>query len=304
MSKKNKVFSGLDRLPKGLASEHLTEGCVVLEGGAFRGLYTSGVLDALMEAGINLSCTVGVSAGALNGMNYVSGQIGRSGRLNLTYRHDSRYVGLKAIRKNRGVIGFDFILKNVNKEDPLNEERFFRPDRRFIVVATDCITGRPRYFEKSEGETIFQAVRASASMPYVSKMVMINGVPYLDGGCSDKVPFRWPLDQGYQKVIVIRTRPMDYRKKERSDHSLTDRLYHDYPQFSRVLDASNANYNRQCRALIELAAKKKIYVIAPSRPIDISRLEGDMEKLGGLYFLGYENAKKQLPAIREYLGIQ
>ena len=81
------------------------------------------------------------------------------------------------------------------------------------MVATDCITGRPRYFEKSEGETIFQAVRASASMPYVSKMVMINGVPYLDGGCSDKVPFRWPLDQGYQKVIVIRTRPMDYRKK-------------------------------------------------------------------------------------------
>ena len=97
---------------------------------------------------------------------------------------------------------------------------------------------------------------------------------------------------------------MDYRKKERSDHSLTDRLYHDYPQFSRVLDASNANYNRQCREMIELAAKKKIYVIAPSRPIDISRLEGDMEKLGGLYFLGYENAKKQLPAIREYLGIQ
>ena len=103
MSKNKKVFSGLSRLPKGLASDQLTEGCIVLEGGAFRGLYTSGVLDALMEAGINLSCTVGVSAGALNGMNYVSGQIGRSGRLNLTYRHDSRYVGLKAIRKNRGV---------------------------------------------------------------------------------------------------------------------------------------------------------------------------------------------------------
>ena len=119
MSKNKKVFSGLSRLPKGLASDQLTEGCIVLEGGAFRGLYTSGVLDALMEAGINLSCTVGVSAGALNGMNYVSGQIRPIRRVsNLTYRHDSRYVGLKAIRKNLGVIGFDFILKNVNKEEP------------------------------------------------------------------------------------------------------------------------------------------------------------------------------------------
>lgn len=303
MSKKNHIFSGLDHLPKGLALEELTEGCIVLEGGAFRGLYTSGVLDALMEAGINLSCTVGVSAGALNGMNYVSGQIGRSGRLNLTYRHDSRYVGLKAIRKNRGVIGFDFILKIVNKEDPLNEERFFRTDSRFVVVATDCITGRPRYFEKSDRKTIFQAVRASASMPYVSKMVMINGVPYLDGGCSDKVPFRWPLEQGYKKVIVVRTRPMDYRKKERQDHRLTDRLYHSYPNFARVLDNSNASYNRQCREMIELAAKKRIYVIAPSKPVDISRLEGDMEKLGELYYMGYEDARRQLAAIREYLGI-
>ena len=97
---------------------------------------------------------------------------------------------------------------------------------------------------------------------------------------------------------------MDYRKKERSDHSLTDRLYHDYPDFARVLDDSNASYNRQCSEMIELAAEKKIYVIAPSRPVDISRLEGDMEKLGNLYFLGYEDAKKQLPAIREYLGLQ
>lgn len=152
MNKKNKVFSGLDRLPKGLASEQLTEGCVVLEGGAFRGLYTSGVLDALMEAGINLSCTVGVSAGALNGMNYVSGQIGRSGRLNLTYRHDSRYVGLKAIRKNRGVIGFDFILKNVNKEDPLNEERFFRPDRRFIVSPRTVSQAGPGTLKKARAK--------------------------------------------------------------------------------------------------------------------------------------------------------
>ena len=108
---KNKVYTKLGQLPYGMARDKITEGCIVLEGGAFRGLYTAGVLDALMQAGINFRTTIGVSAGSMNGINYVAGQIGRSGRVNLKYRHDSRYVGVKALVTNKGVIGFDFLGK-------------------------------------------------------------------------------------------------------------------------------------------------------------------------------------------------
>lgn len=111
MKKNNKRFSGISKLPNGNTSNKIVPGCIVLEGGAFRGLYTSGVLDALMQFEINMQCTVGTSAGALNGFNYVAGQIGRSARINLGYRHDSRYVGLEAFKNNKGIIGFDFLMK-------------------------------------------------------------------------------------------------------------------------------------------------------------------------------------------------
>lgn len=141
-----KVYSGIDRLPKGEAADRLTEGCIVLEGGAFRGVYGEGVLDALMEADLNFRCTIGVSAGALNGATYVSGQIGRSARINLRYRHDSRYVGARALRNNHGVIGFDFAFETLERDDPFDRARFMEPNRRFIAVAANCKTGENNLF--------------------------------------------------------------------------------------------------------------------------------------------------------------
>ena len=148
MKKNNKRFSGISKLPNGNTSNKIVPGCIVLEGGAFRGLYTSGVLDALMQFEINMQCTVGTSAGALNGFNYVAGQIGRSARINLGYRHDSRYVGLEAFKNNKGIIGFDFLMKGTQYFDPLNTPRFMNPTRDFIAVCTNCKTGRPEYFSK------------------------------------------------------------------------------------------------------------------------------------------------------------
>ena len=138
MSKK--IFSKIDKIPRGRASNKISKLCLVLEGGAFRGLYSEGVLDALMLAGINAECTIGVSAGAMNGMNYVSGQIGRAARINLTYRHDSRYIGLKAIKTNKGVVGFDFVMNQID-EEAFDEEAFFDRRKRFVVVATNCLPG-------------------------------------------------------------------------------------------------------------------------------------------------------------------
>lgn len=294
------VYAGLENLPKGQASDHVTEGCLVLEGGAFRGIYTSGVLDALMEADINLRCTVGVSAGALNGVNYVSGQIGRSGRINLQYRHDSRYVGVEALKANRGIIGFNFLMDELNGS--FHQERFDRPDRRFVAVAANLRTGKAEYFEKGLCGDIMKAVQASASMPYVSAPVEVDGIPCLDGGCAVKIPIDWALDQGYQKILVVRTRPADYRKEGREEPTaLRKGLYAPYPAFIEALSAIGQRYNRTCDRLEQLEAAGRIFVISPSQPVSIHRLEGNMEKLGDLYYLGYHDGQTQLEALRRYL---
>ena len=300
--KKIQVYSGIETLPKGRASDNITEGCIVLEGGAFRGVYTSGVLDALMEEDINMRCTVGVSAGALNGVNYVSGQIGRSGRINLRYRHDSRYVGPKAIRRNKGIIGFDFVFGDMAKVPPLDKKRFMDKSRQFYAVVTDLKTGKAEYLEKNSGIPPLRAVRASASMPFVSKPVIINGRPYLDGGCSCKIPYQFAIDKGFEKIIVIKTRHGDFRKSV-SDRKLRAEnvVYHNYPEFAKALINSNADYNRQCDELERLAAEGRIFLITPSENITVSRLEGDMEKLGHVYNMGYNDAKNELERLREYL---
>lgn len=301
--KKVPVFSGIELLPGGRASDHVTKGCIILEGGAFRGVFTSGVLDALMEADINFECTVGCSAGALNGMNYVSGQIGRSGRVNLRYRHDGRYVGGTAMRRNHGVIGFDFVFSGI-EDDPFDSDRFMETERRFVAVATNCKTGEAVYFEKDSGDKIYKAVQASASMPYVSRMVDIDGEPYLDGGCSVKVPYQWAIDQGYEKIIVVLTRPADYRKtiKEDSRHAFTKRLYREYPEFVQKLIRVNEEANAEYDEIHKLAHDGRIFVLAPHGPVNIGRLEPDMEKLGALYYMGYDDTKERLEKLRGYLA--
>ena len=300
-----KVYSGIDSLPRGSAPDTIIPGCMVLEGGAFRGLYGEGVLDYLMQAGINLQCTIGVSAGACNGWHYVSGQIGRSARVNLGCRHDPRYVGAIAMKENAGLMGFKYFFEDYAKEydDPFDLERFNRPDRRYIAVATNCRTGKPVCFEKGRCKEIDQALRASASMPYLSRPVMVEGKPCLDGGCSVKVPFRWALRHEFEKIVVIRTREREYRRDESSfDTKMAGIVYHNYPKLAAKLKTSPARANRECDQMDRLEAEGRIFVIAPSKPVTVGRVEGDMERLGALYRLGYQDAEAAMPALKHYLA--
>ena len=297
-----KIYSKIDQLPNGAADNNIVEGCIVLEGGAFRGVYGEGVLDALMQNGINFSCTIGVSAGAMNGMNYVSGDIGRSARTNLRYRHDPRYVGFTALRNNYGVIGFDFVFGQLNQIDPLNQERFWDTRRRFIAVATNCITGCPEYFEKSTCSDIFKAIQASASMPYVSRMVMLDGQPYLDGGCSKSIPYEWALQHKFSKIVVIRTRQEEFRKPDKINKAAF-MCYGKHPAFAKVLSEANREYNRECDEIQKLFRQGRLMVIAPSKPIHVGRLEGDMEKLGEIYELGYQDGLNAVNQLKIYLEL-
>lgn len=303
-AKELKIYSGIDNVPSGTAPDDIIDGCMVLEGGGFRGVYTAGVLDYLMQNGINMRSTVGVSAGAMTGVNYVSGQIGRSARVNLRYRHESDYIGIGAIKKNDGIVGFDFVYNEIDKTEPLDKERFNDPSRQFVAVATNCLTGKEEYFDKADCSDIYQAVRASASLPFVSKMVDIDGKPYLDGGCACKIPYKWALEQGFEKIIVVKTRDDSYRKPTPKPQVSTvcDMTYRNYPEFARSLANSDENYNRECDELEELRQQGRVFVVSPSQPVTVSRMESDMEKLGELYFLGIEDAKRNLEALKEYLA--
>ena len=275
-----KQYSAFDELPQGEASEHITKGLAVLEGGAWRGMYTQGALDAMMEEDINLSATIGTSAGAMSGMSYVSGQIGRSVRLNLAHRHDSSYTGSKAVLKEHGVTGFRYLFFELGKEIPLNAERFFNPNRRFIATVTNIETGKPEYMEKGKCSDIFRAIQASASVPYVSEPVEIDGKKYLDGGIAEKIPLDWALAQPEEKKIIIRTRDRSYRRPLKAKHRAAYLEYGKrYPALANDLYEESVHYNLLLNRIEQLEKLGKVFVLYPSRPVTISRFEGDVEEL-------------------------
>ena len=298
----HRPYSKFDSIPTGHASERLTEGCLVLEGGAFRGLYTQGIVDTLMLLDINFSCVVGVSAGALTGMGYVSGQVGRAARINIGYRHDSRYIGWRAFLNSRSMLDVGFLLEDRGILEPFDWERFNRPEQRFLAVATNCRTGAATFFEKGSCSDINQAVRASASMPYTTPMVMVDGEPYLDGACSNRIPYDWALEQGYDKIVVIRTRDLSYRKADK-DVKLAEVMYRGYPELVDNLATAGERYNFQCDEIERLHGEGRIFRIAPSEPVAISNMEGDVERLGDLYWLGVYDCFENLDALRAYLDV-
>ena len=295
-------YSKMNLIPSGRASDKITEGCLVLEGGAFRGLYTQGLLDCWMQNDINIRTVIGVSAGALSAVAYVSGQIGRSARANLGYRHETNYIGVDALRRAHSLINIDFLIKDFDRIEPLDLERFYSPSRRLVAVATNCDTGLPEYFEKDNCSDMMAALKASASMPYISPMVKVDGKPCLDGGCSCAIPYRWAVEQGYGKIVVIKTRDRSFRIENAAIGSVARKVYRRHQEFALALDEADVRYNRDLDELDRLEEEGRLLIVQPSEPVNIRRVEGDMEKLGKLYWLGYDDGLKSLERVSSYLG--
>ena len=255
-----------------------------------------------MMRGINFRSVTGVSAGALAGANYLSGQIGRSARINLGYRHDSRYIGPKALRNSGSILDVGFLTEDRDILEPFDRERFNSPARRFFAVATCLENGETVFFEKGSCTDIMLSVRASATMPFISPPVAIDGLHYLDGGCSDAIPFRRAVDSGSEKIVVIRTRDRSFRTGGRRDRAALG-FYRDHPAFAERLAGSRAEYDRECDELDRLEAAGRVFVIYPSEKVEVSRMEGDLEKLGRLYLLGMSDCESVLADLFEYLGI-
>ena len=294
----------LKDIPLDNINGELRDGAIVLEGGAFRGVYQEGVLDCLMQNGYNFKTTIGVSAGALNGVSYTAGQIGRNAHINIRYRHDGRYVGVKAFIKSRrrSVIGFDYVFNDLPEIPKLDLNALKNNGRKFVCVVTNMNTGKAEYIDNKRDD-ILTYVKASSTLPYISKAVMINGVPYYDGGCADRIPFKWALSHGNKKVVVVRTRDKKFRNKPSFEkkYTITKRVYGNHTNFAINLAKTDDDYNELCDELDFYEQEKEVFVIAPSKPINIKMLEGDLSKLKEIYDLGYNDALNSLDELENYL---
>lgn len=274
---------------------------MVLEGGGMRGLYTAGVLDTLLDEKIKVDGMVTVSAGALFGINYISEQKGRALRYNKTYIKDKRYISMRSLLTTGDMVNKEFAYYTLPFElDVFDQTMFKQSPTDFYATVTNMETGQPEYRKITDPFNEMETLRASGSMPFLSKPVDINGTPYLDGGVADSIPYEKAKALGYKKRIVILTRPLNYRKSKPS-HFMIDRWYKRYPEFSESLKNRYANYNATVQHLKEEEDAKNAFIIRPSKTIKIKRLERDPNKLQSMYDLGVKDGKEQLVELKQYL---
>lgn len=268
---------------------------LVLEGGGLRGVFTCGVLDCFMDHGVRFPFTVGVSAGACNGLSYMSGQRGRARSSNIDLMEKHHYVGFRYLLTQGCIMDFKLLFEDFpEKIIPYDYDAYFANPDRYVMVTTNCLTGKAEYLEeKASSERVMSIVRASSSLPFLTKITYVDGVPMLDGGIADSIPVPYAMDQGYEKMVVVLTRNKGYRKKG-SMMRLSKVFYRKYPQLQKTLSERNAVYNRTMDLIEKLEAEGRIIVIRPERPVEVGRMEKDTGKLSALYQEGYEIASKMI----------
>lgn len=276
---------------------------LVLEGGGLRCLFTAGVLDVLQENDIKVDSVIGVSAGAVFGCNYKSGQKGRTLRYNLNYADDPRYFSLQSLLSTGNLFNEEFCYDTIpNHLDPFDYETFRSNDVDFYAVSTNLETGVADYHLCSEGdERDLKYMQASASMPFVSKPVEIDDRKFLDGGIADPIPIRFAEKIGMDKLIVIRPHPDEYKKSSIPGASLSGLFYKDYPGFIDTLKNHQKIYNEEVEYLNSLRDKNKAMVISPNTKVEAGVVERDQKKLLDAYTRGRQAAEDRLEELRQFI---
>lgn len=275
---------------------------LVLEGGAMRGLYTAGVLDVFLDNNIKVDGIIGVSAGVLFGVNYLSKQKGRAIRYNKKFAKDKRYMGMRSFLTTGNIINRDFAYYEIPfKIDVFDEKTFEKSNTDFWATVTNIETGEAEYIKLEKPIDQMEVLRATSAMPIVSEIIEIDGKKYLDGGVSDSIPVEKCKSMGYDKIIVILTRTIEYRKKK-ANSLLAKVKYKKYPKLVRTMENRYKKYNETVEKIIDMEDKKEIFVIRPSKDLKIKRIEKDVDKLQAMYDLGVSDCKKQLEDLKEYIG--
>ena len=266
---------------------------LVLEGGGMRGVFTSGVLDAFMKHGVEFPYIVAVSAGACNGMSYVSRQPGRARRSNIEMLAKYNYISIRNLLLKGNIFDPELLYNRFPYELlPFDFDRFFQSPTEFEMVVTNCQTGHAEYLsERKDERRALAIVEASSSLPYVSKMVMVDGKPMLDGGIVDSIPIKRAMQKGYEKNVVVLTRNRGYRKSG-NDHKVLKFIYSHHPRLRAALSQRIAVYNRQLELVEQLERDGRIVCIRPERPVEVDRIEKDVHKLERLYEEGFQMGER------------
>lgn len=278
---------------------------LVLEGGGMRGLYTAGVLDFFLEKDMIFSYVIGVSAGACNATSYISRQKGRNKTVNTAFVDDWRYMSFKSLIKNGSLFGMDFIFDDIpNRIVPFDYETFYRSPVIFKIGVTDCITGKPLYFDKDNLNRNLTVLRASSSLPLLSPIVQFKGYHLLDGGITDPIPVRQAIADGYQKTVIVLTRNKGYQKEPLSNplRLLLEKKYRKYPRFVNAMLNRYKIYNETLDYIDELEQKRQTVVIRPSKKLEVDRFEKNAEKLIALHNQGFEDAATAYDRIISIIG--
>lgn len=277
--------------------------CLVLQGGALRGVYTSGVLDILHEHQLKFDCLIGTSAGALNGANFVAGQPSRGFLVDYHYADDENFMGIKPLLTERQIFSFRYMFGEVDQRYPFDYEAFIQSNVRFLAVATSYETGKPIYLEKDNCSDMKKALQASSSLPLLSTPMEVDGSLYFDGGPSMPVGYPKAIEEGYRKIVLVLTRAKGYRKAPLSPtmRRLAQMHYRRHPDFLETMLNAPEIYNRMMDEIERLEEQGRLFVIRPSEPVVVSRVERDKKKLIDLYHLGKRDAGNNLEALKNYL---
>ena len=277
---------------------------LVLEGGAMRGMYTAGVLDTFLDEGIRVDGVVGVSAGAIFGVNYVSEQRGRTLRYSQRFNGDKRYMGYGNLLKTGNIVNTEFAYGTMPRElDIFDEETYEASGMQFTAVVTNLDTGEAEYLSVGNVYEQMDTLRASGSMPFFSQPVPIGEKRYLDGGVADPIPYEKALELGYDRLIVVLTQDITYRKKAMSP-LLIRTFYHKYKAFEQALIHRHTAYNESVEHLHALREEDpaRFFILQPSVPIVIGRLEKDPAELQRVYDIGVSDCHAAMGELKDWLA--
>ena len=279
---------------------------LILEGGAMRGLFSCGVCDAMMKENIEFEGCIGVSAGAAFGCNYKSKQIGRALRYNTKYCNDKRFCSFSSLIKTGDMFGAEFCYKTIPFElDLFDTPAFLENPMEFYTVATDALTGKAYYHKCSDGlgDDLLH-IRASASMPLVSRPVFIGTTPYLDGGIADSIPLSYFESIGYERNVVILTQPKGYLKEKNKTIPLMRIFLRKYPRLVDTMARRHEIYNETIEYIEKREKEGAVFVIRPDEKLPVGRIEHDPEKLRNAHAIGKAVAEREMDRIKDFLSLK